>query len=126
MALFRPLPEEECADPRNNEGDSVTKLHLDMTDAVNILLHSQYARGGGPGPARCGDDAPELPGYNGAGAVWDILRREDVPALCGWLRAHAAEFTHEGEGVAGYLGAGPDAEAPVLSLEIAATLNGPG
>jgi hypothetical protein len=62
--------------------------------------------------------APPYPrplSYNGAGAVWDILRREDVPALCGWLRAHAAEFTHEGEGVAGYLGAGPDAEAPVLS-----------
>jgi hypothetical protein len=27
------------------EGDSVTKLHQDMSDAVNILVHAQRANG---------------------------------------------------------------------------------
>ncbi|KAI8471051.1 MAG: hypothetical protein J3K34DRAFT_418391 [Monoraphidium minutum] len=106
--------EAERSDPHNNEGDSVTKLHLDMTDAVNIMLHSQYLPGHGPGPARCGDAAPELPGWGAAGAVWDITRREDVPKLCAWLRANKAAFVHQGERLAGYLGGGQDAELPVL------------
>jgi hypothetical protein len=54
------------------EGDSVTKLHLDMTDAVNICLHAQYA----PGEqvvARYGDAEADKPrwvcGWVGGGRV---------------------------------------------------------
>jgi hypothetical protein len=49
------------------EGDSVTKLHLDMTDAVNICLHAQYA----PGEqvvVRCGDAEADKPRW-----------------VCGWV-----------------------------------------
>lgn len=35
--------------------------------------------------------------YGGAGAVWDIWRRQDVPKLRQYLRSHAGEFTHLGE-----------------------------
>jgi lysine-specific demethylase 3 len=45
---------------QGKEGDSVTKLHLDMTDAVNICLHAQY----GPGEevaVRCGDQEAVQP-----------------------------------------------------------------
>ena len=34
--------------------------------------------------------------YGGAGAVWDIWPRRDVPALAKWLLAHAREFTFRG------------------------------
>lgn len=60
------------------EGDNVTKLHIDLSDAVNILSHVQpdggdeksVARDSGP------DGSPDT-----AGAVWDIFRREDCEKL---------------------------------------------
>jgi hypothetical protein len=42
------------------EGDSVTKLHLDMTDAVNICLHAQY-RPEEKVTVRCGDEEADKP-----------------------------------------------------------------
>eukprot|EP00217_Crustomastix_stigmatica_P001982 CAMPEP_0183820292 /NCGR_PEP_ID=MMETSP0803_2-20130417/64570_1 /TAXON_ID=195967 /ORGANISM="Crustomastix stigmata, Strain CCMP3273" /LENGTH=563 /DNA_ID=CAMNT_0026065187 /DNA_START=19 /DNA_END=1708 /DNA_ORIENTATION=- len=61
-------PKGYCATGRAAEtgpGDSVTKLHEDMSDAVNVNIVQSGARG--------------------AGAVWEIWRQEDVPALEQWL-----------------------------------------
>ncbi len=37
--------------------------------------------------------------YGGAGAVWDIFQRQDVPLLQQYLMAHCTEFTHAGKPV---------------------------
>ncbi|PRW58740.1 DNA polymerase eta isoform B [Chlorella sorokiniana] len=63
------------------EGDSVTKMHEDLSDAINIMLHVQHRPGAPPAPPRCGYAEAAAPGYGGAGAVWDLVRREDRPAL---------------------------------------------
>jgi lysine-specific demethylase 3 len=63
------------------EGDSVTKLHLDLSDAINILVHVQHPKSGKPAKVRYGEKKWETPGYDGAGAVWDMVRREDMPAF---------------------------------------------
>jgi lysine-specific demethylase 3 len=44
-----------------------TKLHMDMADAVNIMVHAE----------RCGD----APGY----AIWDIYRAEDSECIRNYL-----------------------------------------
>ena len=64
-------------------GDSVTKLHQDASDAVNVLLHV--------GPATLDASSEEEAreeeaSSSSVGAVWDVFRREDVPALTEWLR----------------------------------------
>jgi hypothetical protein len=59
----------------DGEGDSVTKMHCDMADAVNLLMHT--TPGGDPAArevaarvaaegatARCGDDLPNTPRYS--------------------------------------------------------------
>ncbi|KXZ47539.1 hypothetical protein GPECTOR_34g698 [Gonium pectorale] len=144
---------EENEDGR--ERDSVTKLHQDMSDAVNILNHVQrhgdspgqsHSRGhshgrhaeaqpreredqrrrqalpgaGAGGSAassavaavgdggrtvdgadprvRCGNEPLELPGYGGAGAVWDIWAPgEETEKLCSYLREHATSFFEYGQ-----------------------------
>lgn len=66
------------------EGDSVTRLHLDLGDAINVLCHTQIPMNVDKTalpPARCGNELPRLPGYGYAGALWDIYRREDVELL---------------------------------------------
>ncbi len=40
---------------------------------------------------------PFIHSYGGAGAVWDIWRREDVPKLKAYLLKHRGEFVHEGQ-----------------------------
>ncbi|KAL5576238.1 hypothetical protein UlMin_017937 [Ulmus minor] len=99
-------------------GDSVTKLHCDMSDAVNILthtaevkltceqqssiskmkkLHEAQDEKEGVKPCRwCSETDGHGP--NGAtftgGALWDIFRREDVSKLEAYLRNHSREFRH--------------------------------
>ncbi|CAL8466277.1 g5813 [Coccomyxa elongata] len=78
-------------------GDSVTKLHCDLSDAVNIICH---VAGNGTGATiRCGNtpaDTAKVPSYGRAGAVWDIWPRDSREPLAAYLRAHAAEFAAEG------------------------------
>ena len=64
------------------EGDSVTRLHEDLSDAINIMCHTQHPPGTRDSPvARCGNVPLAIPSCNGAGAVWDLYRREDRPVL---------------------------------------------
>ena len=65
-------------------GDSVTKLHQDASDAVNVLLHVGPATldASSEEEALCSEEASS----SSVGAVWDVFRREDVPALTEWLR----------------------------------------
>ncbi len=35
--------------------------------------------------------------YGGAGAVWQIFARTDVPLLQEWMQEHATDFLHEGQ-----------------------------
>ncbi len=65
------------------EGDSVTRLHEDLSDAINILCHVQHPPGTKTPPvARCGDSPiNNAPSFGGAGALWDLYRREDIPVL---------------------------------------------
>ncbi|KAF7070070.1 LOW QUALITY PROTEIN: hypothetical protein CFC21_075627 [Triticum aestivum] len=58
-------------------GDSVTKLHCDMTDAVSEI-----------------DKCTTITLEGKEGALWDIFRREDVPRLKEYLREHSKEFRH--------------------------------
>ncbi|KAL3151375.1 hypothetical protein ABBQ38_013204 [Trebouxia sp. C0009 RCD-2024] len=77
------------------EGDSVTKLHIDLSDAINVLL---YMEGPTTPNVRCGNTPadPQDPTYGGAGAVWDIFQRQDLPKLQAYLEKHCQEFTHAG------------------------------
>jgi [histone H3]-dimethyl-L-lysine9 demethylase len=78
------------------EGDSVTKLHEDLSDAINILCHVQHREDGDPATVRCGEGQGwEQPGYGGAGAVWDLVRREDMPTLRRFLTEMVAGLVPE-------------------------------
>ncbi|KAK9706378.1 hypothetical protein RND81_07G120300 [Saponaria officinalis] len=97
-------------------GDSVTKLHCDMSDAVNILMHTsdvslskdQMSAIATLKRKHKAQDRRELHcqrvsdkeldhgscvSAEGEGAaLWDIFRREDVPKLEAYLRKHSKEF----------------------------------
>ncbi|KAF8109875.1 hypothetical protein N665_0090s0057 [Sinapis alba] len=105
-------------------GDSVTKLHCDMSDAVNILTHTAEVtlsqeqmsavkdikqkqkeqnkfeeNGTGIGCSQEEEELkmPEILSYANdetGSALWDIFRREDVPKLEEYLRKHCKEFRH--------------------------------
>lgn len=68
-------------------GNPSTKIHIDMCDAINVCVHVQY----GPGQG-----AEALQRAAQPAAVWDIFRREDLPALHDFIERHSAEFVHEG------------------------------
>ena len=83
------------------EWDSVTKLHQDMSDAVNILLHCQMKPdelvAAAAAPPRFGlEPAMRKSSYHHAGAVWDIWGVGDVSVLRGYINQHASEFKHQG------------------------------
>lgn len=79
------------------EWDSVTKLHQDMSDAVNILLHCQMPANFVPGPPMFGlEPAKRGSSYHSAGAVWDIWRMQDVVQLRSYIQDHSSEFRHQG------------------------------
>eukprot|EP00803_Ostreobium_quekettii_P008080 evm.model.scf_194.8 EVM.evm.TU.scf_194.8 scf_194:78016-96915(+) len=86
------------------EGDSVTKLHVDLCDAVNILCHAQYNDVDGKSEkekihVRSGNELWDHETYGYAGAVWDIVRREDVPHLRDYLDKNRHKFVHHGKPV---------------------------
>ncbi|CAH2038183.1 unnamed protein product [Thlaspi arvense] len=97
-------------------GDSVTKLHCDMSDAVNILMHTAEVKlteeqlsavealkqkhkqqnekeQNGLGGEETVSDGNGFHDETGS-ALWDIFRREDVPKLEEYLRKHCKEFRH--------------------------------
>ncbi|XP_010686790.1 lysine-specific demethylase JMJ26 isoform X3 [Beta vulgaris subsp. vulgaris] len=100
-------------------GDSVTKLHCDMSDAVNILMHTadvslsedqlmaiDMLKKKHKAQDRAElqslqvvnykedlDLTPSVSTEKGA-ALWDIFRREDVTKLEDYLRKHSKEFRH--------------------------------
>ncbi|KAJ1289559.1 hypothetical protein BS78_02G174100 [Paspalum vaginatum] len=104
-------------------GDSVTKLHSDLSDAVNVLMHTfkvQPSEGQEQGirnlkirhaeqdkkecldnSAMDGNDTdmehahiPSVSCDDEVGALWDIFRREDVEKLKEYLVKHSKEFRH--------------------------------
>ncbi|KAK1583827.1 hypothetical protein Q3G72_027300 [Acer saccharum] len=105
-------------------GDSVTKLHCDVSDAVNVLTHTagvqleydrlcrikelkQYHRkqdeeelfgqlkaSGGLESGELSDIPENMLEAADGGALWDIFRRQDVPKLQDYLKKHYKEFRH--------------------------------
>ncbi|KAK4490610.1 hypothetical protein RD792_001298 [Penstemon davidsonii] len=102
-------------------GDSVTKLHCDMSDAVNVLTHVQEVTFNTEQLLKikelqkkhANQDESELYGnkqitnvkiekqkqseYDAdpeGGALWDIFRRQDVPKLEDYVTKHFNEFRH--------------------------------
>ncbi|XP_078176514.1 lysine-specific demethylase JMJ26-like isoform X2 [Carex rostrata] len=84
------------------EGDSVIKLHYDLHDVVNILMHTeevhlceqQHNAILRKHKAKKDEDQKMTTSNNYGGALWDIWRREDVPKLRDYLTKHARDFTN--------------------------------
>ncbi|KAJ3165181.1 hypothetical protein HK101_000275 [Irineochytrium annulatum] len=64
-------------------GLGTTPIHLDMADAVNVMMYASTA--GGPGTIPTGPQAAASNEGRPA-AVWDIFRRQDLPILRQFLR----------------------------------------
>ncbi|CAL5064540.1 unnamed protein product [Urochloa decumbens] len=109
-----------------SRGDSVTKLHCDLSDAVNVLMHTvkvipseeqkqeirklkirhaeqdkkervrNVAIDGNDTSMEHADISPNYCMDDEGGALWDIFRREDVGKLKEYLTKHSREFRHFG------------------------------
>ncbi len=83
-----------------------------LSAAVNILLHVQLSeddeRSFPAASPTSATPAASTTSTTVVGAVWDIARRCDAPALRAWLSANAGLFTHGGERVAALVGEGAD------------------
>ncbi|KAK9865894.1 hypothetical protein WJX84_006777 [Apatococcus fuscideae] len=93
------------------DSNSVTKLHVDLSDAINVTLHVRRCAEEPPPHVRCGSEVADTskdPTYGGAGAVWQIFARTDVPLLQQWMQEHANEFLHGDQHPAGF-----DLEEPI-------------
>ena len=64
-----------CRPEEGKGGDSVTRLHVDLSDAVNITLHVQRGPQEAPTTVRCGSQA--------ADAKKDPRHAHSLPALAG-------------------------------------------
>ena len=73
IAYGRKEEEKAPGDLLQMDGDSVTKLHLDVADAINVMVHSSSS---------C------------EGALWHIFRREDTSKLKAFLFRHKTRFVH--------------------------------
>lgn len=81
-------------------GNSVTKLHCDMSDAVNVLMHSKCSKAGrsaksqGAAVAKVSASKKKQPPRRetSGGALWDIFRREDVGRLQEYILKYWTEF----------------------------------
>lgn len=69
--------------------DSVTRLHGDRTDGVNVLMHSLDAFS--PGSATAGPTP-------GEGARWHVFRREDALTLTAFLQARRGDLQYASQG----------------------------
>lgn len=77
--------EEDC---EGKMFDSVTKLHLDMSDAFNVLMHVQCQK------HREEDELGECLAHckDLDGAVWDIFRKEDTQKIGQYILENAEKF----------------------------------
>ncbi|KAJ0693155.1 putative transcription factor C2H2 family [Helianthus annuus] len=88
-------------------GGSVTKLHYEKSDTVNIMTHTnsasttlnktkivkqEHGDQHEVGPQSQQDVVDPTEGV----ALWDIFQRQDVPKLEEYLRKHSAKFRHTG------------------------------
>jgi lysine-specific demethylase 3 len=99
IAYGRKEEQEAPGDLLQMDGDSVTKLHLDVSDAINVLVHCQKVEdAAGQSKEEMGQQAREnfsLSDSNcSEGALWHIFRREDTPKLRSFLLRHRERFTH--------------------------------
>ncbi|KAI3677352.1 hypothetical protein L1987_86978 [Smallanthus sonchifolius] len=97
-------------------GDSITKLHYEKSDTVNVLTHTKsnvltstklnktkvvkQKHGDQHEPLVCEAGPQRNEGQQYAvepmegSALWDIFHRKDVPKLEEYLRNHSTEFSH--------------------------------
>ncbi|CAA0824687.1 transcription factor jumonji (jmjC) domain-containing protein [Striga hermonthica] len=84
-------------------GDSVAKLHCDISDAVREFEVTRQkvececedeAEAKAKAKAKAKDDSESSSGVGYGAAVWDIFRRQDVPKINEYLLKHQEEFRH--------------------------------
>ena len=86
LACGRPGEAEPHGPFLQRDGDLVVKLHLDVADTITIMVHCQALKedeieaAGRVYFGRTGPAAACPPAFDGAGAVWDVFARADVPA----------------------------------------------
>nr|KAJ0225078.1 hypothetical protein LSAT_V11C100017530 [Lactuca sativa] len=77
-------------------GNSVTKLHYDKSDTVNVLTHTESpilasTKLNNTKMAKHQDEALVC---EEEGALWDIFRRQDIPKLEKYLWNHSSDLMH--------------------------------